>query len=98
MNKSTPEEPVLSETELAYLLVLVWETVHLEMNGPAHQLAVENGFTRIQMERMKWATGKRFKVEMSQQDCSEHQGWPWPNLTPQEILADLEQRKGRQDR
>ena len=94
MSRSIPEEPALSEPELAYLLALVWETVHLQMNGPAHQLAMENGFTRIQMEPLRWATGKRFKAEMNQQDCIEHEGWPWPNMKPEEILSDLERRNG----
>ncbi len=97
MSKSNPEEPNLSDSELTYLLALVWETVHLEMNGPAHQLAVENGFTRIQMERLKWATGKRFTVEMSERDCIEHHGLPWLDMTPEEILADLDQRTGKMD-
>ena len=91
------EEPDLSGPELAYLLALVWETVHLEMNGPAHELAMANGFTRIQMEHLRWAVRKRFTVEMSAQDRIEHQGWPWSDQTPEEILNDLSGRRGRID-
>lgn len=93
MTTREPEVPDLSDAELAYLLALVWETVHLEMNGPAHSLALANGFTRFEIEPLKWATGKRFTVEMSEQDCIEYDGWPWPNMTPEEILADLDRRR-----
>lgn len=37
--------PPLTENEKQFLLAYWWETVHLEMNGPAHTLAKEHQVT-----------------------------------------------------
>jgi hypothetical protein len=90
MSESGEKERELSESELAFLLALVWELSHLNMNGPAHQLAREKGFSSMQLERLRRASGNRFTVEMHSGERIAHQGWPWGELTSAEILEILD--------
>ena len=90
MSESSETERELSEPELVFLLALVWELAHLEMNGPTHQLAREKGFSSMQLERLRRASGNRFTVEMYAGERIAHHGWPWGELTPAEILETLD--------
>jgi hypothetical protein len=87
---STPDDqPDLTDEELAFFRAMVWEVVHLEMKGPAHSLALQQGYTQREMMRLWMACGTRFKPEMYAEKRMLHLGWPWPELTPTEVLDHL---------
>ena len=87
--RTPADQPDLTDKEWAFFRALVWEVVHLEMKGPAHRLALEQGFTEGEMIRLWIACGKRFKPEMHVEERMPHLGWPWPERTPDEVLDHL---------
>jgi hypothetical protein len=83
LNEATPgDQPDLTDKELAFFRAMVWEVVHLEMKGPAHSLALEQGYTRPEMMRLWMACGTRFKPEMYSEERPPHLVWPWLGQTP----------------
>jgi hypothetical protein len=82
----------LSDEELAYLQALVWETAHLELNGPAHELAKANGFHLLQLEGLRRALGNRRAAEVMDRKPTSGISWPWRGLSPESIIERLENR------
>jgi hypothetical protein len=89
------DQPDLTDRELAFFRSMVWEVVHLEMKGPAHRLALEQGFTEREMIRLWIACGKRSNPGMYAEERMPHLGWPWPGQTPTEVLDHLGQSMRR---
>ncbi len=95
MSEATPrDQPDLTDKEFAFFRAMVWEVVHLEMKGPAHQLALERGFTQGEMICLWIACGNRFKPEMHAEERTSHLGWPWPGQTLAEVLDHLGHQRG----
>jgi hypothetical protein len=86
------DQPDLTDKEVAFLLALVWEVVHLDVRGPVHRLAREQGFSERDTIWLMRASGTRFTPDMYAEERMSHFGWPWPGQTPAEILDRLGHR------
>ena len=72
------------------------ETVQLEMKGPAHKLATENGFTEFDFGNLMGAfpqvQGKLIEDQLGGAERVVPAIWPWPDLTSTEIIDQLKCR------
>lgn len=97
-DRSHRKDIPLTNSELAYLQALAWETAHLEMNGPAHELAQANDFDALQLERLRRTLGNRRAVEVTERRPQPPTSWPWPDQSPESIIESLENRSNMSER
>lgn len=97
-DRSHRKDIPLTNSELAYLQALAWETAHLELNGAAHELARASNFDTLQLERLRRILGNRRAAEVMERPPLTPTHWPWPDRSPESIIESLENRSEMSER
>ena len=87
MGNSEPEPRKWTENERQFLAAFVWEVGHLEKDGPVHRLIAEHGLTELDVQIIGATAKIRMPDEIFGEDRIQHNGWPWPGKTRDEIIG-----------
>ena len=71
----------MTKSQQQFLFAFLWETSHLEMNGPAHRVAHEHDVTDVEMalrfSKIPAATADFWHQQLFAGPRIPAPGWPW---------------------